>query len=125
MGGRSPGASAKRRSLLPAHAVHGGWACSPTDSIGQFCARRSGGLARRETIPFGDGEIAFLPLGDAAASIPWDAEIEWPGPNLPSSRLVVGRRAIIKLYRRVIEDTSGARNDAPVDGTRLRPAFPG
>jgi maltose alpha-D-glucosyltransferase/alpha-amylase len=62
-----------------------------------------GGLARRETIPFGDGEIAFLPLGDAAASIPWDAEIEWPAPELAKSRLVVGRRAIIKLYRRVIE----------------------
>jgi maltose alpha-D-glucosyltransferase/alpha-amylase len=47
--------------------------------------------------------LPFLPLGDAASSIPWDAEIEWPGPELAKSRLVVGRRAIIKLYRRVIE----------------------
>jgi maltose alpha-D-glucosyltransferase/alpha-amylase len=60
-----------------------------------------GGLARHETIPFGDGEIAFLPLGDAAANIPLDVEIEWQGAEQTNSTLVVGRRAVIKLFRRV------------------------
>ncbi|HEY3777700.1 MAG TPA: maltose alpha-D-glucosyltransferase [Rhizomicrobium sp.] len=59
------------------------------------------GLAEHKVISFGDGEIAFLPFGDAAAHIPRDCEIEWPGAEQSNSSLVVGRRAIIKLFRRV------------------------
>ena len=60
-----------------------------------------GALARRETLPFGDSEIAFLPLGDASAHIPWDAEIEWARAEHTVSRMVVGRRAVVKLFRHV------------------------
>jgi maltose alpha-D-glucosyltransferase/alpha-amylase len=56
---------------------------------------------RRDTIPFGDDAIAFLPFGDAAAGLPQCDEIEWPGAEQTNSSLVVGRRAIIKLFRRV------------------------
>jgi len=60
-----------------------------------------GGLARRDTIRFGDGEITFLPFGDALRNIPDDADIEWPGAEQTNSSLVVDRRVIIKLFRRV------------------------
>src|SRR5207237_1057187 len=60
-----------------------------------------GGLARHDTIRFGDGEIAFLPLGDALKNIPDNADIEWPGAEQTNSSLVVDRRVIIKLFRRV------------------------
>jgi len=62
-----------------------------------------GGLARSETIAFGHGEIAFLPLDENAANIPWDAEIEWPRAEQTNSSLVVGRRAVIKLFRHITE----------------------
>jgi maltose alpha-D-glucosyltransferase/alpha-amylase len=62
------------------------------------------GLAEHRIIPFGDGEIVFRPHGDAAAHIPRDCEIEWPGAEQSNSSLVVGRRAVIKLFRRA---TSG------------------
>ncbi len=61
-----------------------------------------GGLVRGETIPFGAGEIVFLPLSTTAANIPWDAEIEWPRAEQTNSSLVVGRRAVVKLFRRVV-----------------------
>jgi maltose alpha-D-glucosyltransferase/alpha-amylase len=60
-----------------------------------------GGLGRRDIIPFDDGEIAFLPFGDAIKHIPESAEIEWPGAEQTNSSLVVDRRAIIKLFRRI------------------------
>jgi maltose alpha-D-glucosyltransferase / alpha-amylase len=59
------------------------------------------GLAREDTIRFGDGEIAFLPFGDAVKHIPKSIEIEWPGAEQTNSSLVVDRRVIIKLFRRV------------------------
>jgi maltose alpha-D-glucosyltransferase/alpha-amylase len=59
------------------------------------------GLADGEMIRFGDGEIAFLPFGDTVREIPRDAEIEWLGAEQTNSSLVVGRRALIKLFRRV------------------------
>src|SRR5205814_2683597 len=45
----------------------------------RFARAILGGLKRRDSIRFGDGEIAFLPFGDAAACIPENADIEWPG----------------------------------------------
>ena len=59
------------------------------------------GLAHEDTIRFGDGEIAFLPFGDAVKHIPDNVEIEWPGAEQTNSSLVVDRRVIIKLFRRV------------------------
>jgi maltose alpha-D-glucosyltransferase/alpha-amylase len=59
------------------------------------------GLARGDRLVFGDGEIAFLPLGDAAKNIPRDGEIEWPRAEQTNSSLVVGRLAIVKLFRAV------------------------
>jgi maltose alpha-D-glucosyltransferase/alpha-amylase len=60
-----------------------------------------GGIARHERIPFGKGEIEFLPLGNAAAQIPDEAAVEWPGAEQTNSSLVVGKQAIVKLFRRV------------------------
>lgn len=59
------------------------------------------GLTRSDTIPFGDGEIAFLPFGDTAKHIPDIVDIEWPGAEQTNSSLVVDRRVIIKLFRRI------------------------
>ena len=59
------------------------------------------GLSRCDRLAFGDGEIVFLPLGDAARTVPRDAEIEWPRAEQTNSSLVVGRRALVKLFRRV------------------------
>ncbi|MGH6877476.1 MAG: maltose alpha-D-glucosyltransferase [Rhizomicrobium sp.] len=61
------------------------------------------GLARSQTLRFGEDEISFVPLGDAAAEIPGDAPIEWPRAEQTNSSLVVGRRAVVKLFRRVTE----------------------
>jgi maltose alpha-D-glucosyltransferase / alpha-amylase len=67
----------------------------------RFARAILGGLARRDTIRFGDAEIAFLPFGDAVKHIPEGADIEWPGAEQTNSSLVVDRRVIIKLFRRV------------------------
>jgi maltose alpha-D-glucosyltransferase/alpha-amylase len=60
------------------------------------------GLARKEKVSFGKGEIEFLPLGNAAAKIPADAPIEWPRAEQTNSSLVIDRQAIVKLFRRVV-----------------------
>ncbi|HEY2444186.1 MAG TPA: maltose alpha-D-glucosyltransferase [Rhizomicrobium sp.] len=87
-----------------------------------FARALLGAIARGDTVPFGQGEIAFLPLGDAAANIPWDCEIEWPGGEQPKSTLVIGRRAIIKLYRRA---SDGIRPEPEMARTLTERGFAG
>jgi maltose alpha-D-glucosyltransferase/alpha-amylase len=69
---------------------------------GSFAHAILGGLAAQARIAFGKAEIEFLPLGDAAAKIPLDAPIEWPGAEQTNSSLVIDRQAIVKLFRRVV-----------------------
>jgi maltose alpha-D-glucosyltransferase/alpha-amylase len=67
-----------------------------------FARAMLGGLAQKVRIPFGRAEIEFLPLGNAAAEVPLDASVEWPGAEQTNSSLVIGRQAIVKLFRRVM-----------------------
>jgi len=58
-------------------------------------------FANRQRIPFGDGEIVFLTVKEGLESIPADAEIEWPRAEQSNSTLVVGKKAVVKLFRRI------------------------
>jgi maltose alpha-D-glucosyltransferase/alpha-amylase len=41
--------------------------------------------------------------GPALVDLPPDAEIEWPGAEQSNSTLIVGRRAVVKLFRRLVD----------------------
>jgi maltose alpha-D-glucosyltransferase/alpha-amylase len=50
------------------------------------------------------GELVFRPTASLAAmDIPSDAEIEWPSAEQTNSTLIVGRKAVVKLLRRLTE----------------------
>ncbi len=50
------------------------------------------------------GQLIFRPTAALAAlDIPADAEIEWPSAEQTNSSLVVGRKAVVKLLRRLTE----------------------
>jgi maltose alpha-D-glucosyltransferase / alpha-amylase len=62
-------------------------------------------LAYLETnarIPFDGGEICFHAMPGAALGLSPDAEIEWPRAEQSNSTCIVGRKAVIKLLRRVV-----------------------
>jgi maltose alpha-D-glucosyltransferase/alpha-amylase len=48
------------------------------------------------------GELIFTPA-PALTEIPADTPIEWPGAEQSNSTLIVGRIAVIKLFRRLVE----------------------
>ncbi|HEY1961316.1 MAG TPA: maltose alpha-D-glucosyltransferase [Rhizomicrobium sp.] len=60
-------------------------------------------LARNASLPFNGGEIRFHAMPDTHLDIAPDAEIEWTRAEQTNSTCVVGRRAVIKLLRRVTE----------------------
>jgi maltose alpha-D-glucosyltransferase/alpha-amylase len=73
-------------------------------------------------IPFGPGEVRFdaLPNVDVVANS--DATIEWPGAEQTNSSCVVGRKAVIKLLRRI---ASGIHPEAEMGRVLTERGFTG
>jgi len=80
------------------------------------------GLKSSARLPFADGEIVFLPVGKEIGAIPTDADIEWPRAEQSNSTLVVGRQAVIKLFRRV---TPGKHPEAEMGRVLTERGFKG
>jgi maltose alpha-D-glucosyltransferase/alpha-amylase len=80
------------------------------------------GLAETKRLAFGDGEIVFLRVGEAVKAIPADAEIEWPRAEQSNSTLIVGRQAVVKLFRRV---TPGIHPEAEMGRVLTERGFKG
>jgi maltose alpha-D-glucosyltransferase/alpha-amylase len=59
-------------------------------------------LLRRASIAFGDGHIRFMPVAGKRPDIAPDAEVEWPRAEQTNSTLIIGRKAVVKLLRRVV-----------------------
>jgi maltose alpha-D-glucosyltransferase/alpha-amylase len=58
-------------------------------------------LSNNTRARFDGGEIQFHAMPDSALDIAPEAEIEWPRAETTNSSLIVGRKAFIKLLRRV------------------------
>lgn len=59
------------------------------------------GLKSAARIPFGVEEIRFAPMPGSQIEIADDTEVEWPRAEQTNSTLIVGRKAVVKLFRRV------------------------
>ncbi len=53
-------------------------------------------------VPFGRGEIRFDPMPGNQLEVAAETEIEWPRAEQTNSTLIVGRMAVVKLFRRVV-----------------------
>ncbi|HEY1637230.1 MAG TPA: maltose alpha-D-glucosyltransferase [Rhizomicrobium sp.] len=79
-------------------------------------------LARNATVPFDHSEIRFGAMPNARLDLPPDAEIEWPSVEQSNSTCIVGRRAVIKLLRRV---TPGVHPEAEMGRVLTERGFAG
>ncbi len=67
----------------------------------RFARAMLANLAANARIPFDGGEICFHGMPGAALNLPSDTDIAWPRAEQSNSTCIVGRKAVIKLLRRV------------------------
>jgi maltose alpha-D-glucosyltransferase/alpha-amylase len=82
------------------------------------------GLRDRARLKLSDGgELVFRPTAALAAiDLPADAEIEWPSAEQTNSTLIVGRKAVVKLLRRL---TAGVHPEAEMSRFLTEHGFEG
>jgi maltose alpha-D-glucosyltransferase/alpha-amylase len=68
----------------------------------RFARAMLASLAENARIPFDGGEIRFHAMPGAALDLSPDTEIAWPRAEQSNSTCIVGRKAVIKLLRRVV-----------------------
>ena len=79
-------------------------------------------IARNTRVPFGRGELEFNAMPGTDLDLLEDAEIEWPRAEQSNSSCIVGRRAVIKLFRRV---TPGIHPEVEMTRTLTERGFSG
>jgi maltose alpha-D-glucosyltransferase/alpha-amylase len=60
------------------------------------------GLAGQKRVPFGGGALVFCTTSEFDISLRSDSEVDWPAPDQSNSTVVIGRKAIVKLFRRCL-----------------------
>jgi len=60
------------------------------------------GLAGQKILPFGGGSLVFRTTSEFDITLPSDGEADWPAPDQSNSSVVIGRKAIVKLFRRCV-----------------------
>ena len=79
-------------------------------------------LVHDAVAPFGGGEVRFRAMPGAQLNFPLDVEIEWPSAEQTNSSLIVGRKAVLKLLRRV---TPGVHPEAEMARVLTERGFTG
>jgi maltose alpha-D-glucosyltransferase/alpha-amylase len=79
-------------------------------------------LENNTRVPFDGGEIRFHAMRGLPLDLAPDAEIEWPRAETTNSTLIVGRRAVVKLLRRVVP---GIHPEAEMTRVLTERGFPG
>jgi maltose alpha-D-glucosyltransferase/alpha-amylase len=60
------------------------------------------GLSGQKRLPFGNGALVFRTTKEFDISLPADGAADWPAPDQSNSTVVIGRIAIVKLFRRCV-----------------------
>jgi maltose alpha-D-glucosyltransferase/alpha-amylase len=58
------------------------------------------GLANRARLPFGNDELVFAPAAGFDIAFQPDIQVDWLGAEQSNSSLIIGRAAVVKLFRR-------------------------
>jgi maltose alpha-D-glucosyltransferase/alpha-amylase len=60
------------------------------------------GLCGRKRLPFCGGSLVFRTTSEFDITVPCDGDADWPAPDQSNSSVVIGRKAIVKLFRRCV-----------------------